>query len=194
MIGRPRQYDKNKALEAAMAVFWANGYQGTSYSALSEAMQMNKPSIYGAFGDKEELFLRVIDRCAEDYARPAFELLHKGKNCRDSFEMFLSAMINNALIKTHPGCLINTVLGEASSFSPKFQQKLKVLINEGDELIGIRLQQAVEEGELTTSLNVNALSKMLNNLVIGFAIRARAGESKQSLHQFATETLKLIFK
>src|SRR3954463_3624794 len=63
--GRPRKFDADQALDAALAVFWRKGYEGASLPDLTEAMGINRPSLYAAFGNKEELFRRAVDRYVE---------------------------------------------------------------------------------------------------------------------------------
>ncbi|MCA9021439.1 MAG: helix-turn-helix transcriptional regulator, partial [Planctomycetaceae bacterium] len=64
-VGRPREFDTNQALDDALDVFWRNGYEGTSILELTEAMGINRPSLYAAFGNKEALFRKAIDRYME---------------------------------------------------------------------------------------------------------------------------------
>ena len=67
-IGRPREFDKSKAIDSAMLLFWRNGYEGTSISDLTEALGITRPSLYAAFGNKEQLFRTVLDRYDEGTA------------------------------------------------------------------------------------------------------------------------------
>ena len=68
-MGRPRAFDMDQALDQALHVFWEKGYAGTSITDLTEAMGINPPSLYAAFGNKEKLFKKALDRY-EDLARP----------------------------------------------------------------------------------------------------------------------------
>ena len=74
--GRPRAFDKEKALEAAMLVFWRNGYAGASMADLTQAMAINKPSLYAAFGNKEQLFVAATEQYMREYAAPCLDYLY----------------------------------------------------------------------------------------------------------------------
>ena len=69
--GRPREFDVEKALDRALKVFWRKGYEGATLADLTRAMGINRPSLYAAFGNKEALFRKVLDRYAEGPAAHA---------------------------------------------------------------------------------------------------------------------------
>ena len=74
-VGRQRSFDKELALETAMHDFWQNGYTNTSLVDLTQVMGINKPSLYAAFGNKEQLFISALEQYAQQYVLPTFDLL-----------------------------------------------------------------------------------------------------------------------
>src|SRR5437867_1876189 len=91
--GRPREFDAEQALDAALLLFWRHGYEGTSLAALTDAMGINTPSLYAAFGSKEMLFRRALDRYLQ---KPASYLptALKEPTARGAAEKILSGAIN----------------------------------------------------------------------------------------------------
>src|SRR5437870_3401565 len=104
-MGRPRAFDVDKALERALRVFWRKGYEGTSLSDLTKAMGINRPSLYAAFGNKEALFRKALDRYAEGpaaYTRTALD----GPTARAVVERLLRGVVDLLTNPRHPpGCL-----------------------------------------------------------------------------------------
>ena len=86
--GRPRAFDLDAALERAMHVFWAKGYEGAALSDLTRAMRINRPSLYAAFGNKEQLFRKVLDRYASG-PLAYFEKALEAPGARDVIEQIL---------------------------------------------------------------------------------------------------------
>src|SRR5437899_2320898 len=78
-VGRPRAFDIDKALDRALKVFWRKGYEGASLPDLTRAMGINRPSLYAAFGNKEALFRKAIDRYVEGPASHVREAIHEPK-------------------------------------------------------------------------------------------------------------------
>src|SRR5947209_16697338 len=103
--GRPRSFDLDKALDAALQVFWRKGYEGASLSDLTQAMGINRPSLYAAFGDKEMLFRKALDRYASGPAAYVSEAL-KEPTARAAIERLLREAADS-LTNPHnpPGCL-----------------------------------------------------------------------------------------
>src|SRR3989441_9709766 len=105
-LGRPRSFDPDTALDRAMHVFWAKGYEGASLPDLTKAMRINRPSLYAAFGNKEALFRKALARYAEgpaSYVREALE----APTARGVFEHLLSAGIDMVAGPRNPrGCLV----------------------------------------------------------------------------------------
>src|SRR5256714_9940472 len=104
--GRPRAFDPDAALERAMHVFWAKGYEGASLSDLTRAMRINRPSLYAAFGNKEELFRKVLDRYMNGPLAYFGKALAAPK-ARDVIEqIFLGAANMPSDPRTTAGCLV----------------------------------------------------------------------------------------
>src|SRR5256885_9967527 len=99
--GRPREFDADKALDAALLLFWRHGYEGTSLAALTDAMGINVPSLYAAFGNKESLFRMVLDRYLKG---PAFYLPKalKEPTARGVAEALLKGAIDMVMKPRHP--------------------------------------------------------------------------------------------
>ena len=81
-IGRPREFDTSKAIDSAMLLFWRKGYEGTSISDLTEALGITRPSLYGAFGNKEQLFRTVLDRDHEGTAGFSYRIPRPSDSAR----------------------------------------------------------------------------------------------------------------
>src|SRR4029079_14077782 len=104
--GRPRAFDPDAALDQAMRVFWAKGYEGTSLSNLTQAMRINRPSLYAAFGNKEQLFRKVLDRYMNGPVAWFGKALGAAK-ARDVIEqIFLGAANMPSDPRSPAGCLV----------------------------------------------------------------------------------------
>ncbi|MDR3616758.1 MAG: TetR/AcrR family transcriptional regulator [Candidatus Obscuribacterales bacterium] len=192
MTGRPREFDENTALEAAMKVFWADGYVGTSYSSLVDAMKMSRPSIYLAFGDKESLFLKAVEFYCHKQQAINMSALNSDENYQNRLEKFATGLVKNACNKKHPGCLVITVLADATGISTKFKNKLKEHVKATDTVIADLIRRGIEAGELKPFANPELQAKVFVAALSGFALRARAGESEEDLMNVAKETVRTL--
>jgi AcrR family transcriptional regulator len=113
--GRQREFDKQVALDAAMKVFWANGYSGTSLSDLTDVMGINKPSLYAAFGNKEALFISSLDHYVGEHGAPHNQELHtSNKDLRSRLRAYLKSIARMVCDPSLPGgCFVATTTSES---------------------------------------------------------------------------------
>ncbi|MFC7376883.1 TetR/AcrR family transcriptional regulator [Brachybacterium sp. GCM10030268] len=176
--GRPRAFDTEAALDAAVETFWRHGYDAAGLAELTEAMGISRPALYRAFGDKSQLFRAAMDRYVArnmGYVEAALA----ESTARDVAEAFLTG--NAAAVTTPgrpPGCLSvqAMVTHEADAFS---------LLAENRRVIQGRLtdrfRRAIREGDLPSDEDPEELARFLITLTTGFAIRAADGETRHAL-------------
>jgi len=178
--GRPRQFDIEEALNSAMLVFWRRGYRGTSLDDLTEALKISRPSLYAAFGDKEALFMQVVDHYRNQMIVPSAIKLLSCENLREGLQTFFRALANLVTgSETPPGCLIACLLSEECCESDTIKAKLATLIETADKNF-TRLFQ-VHRNALSPALTPESAAKLLLSTVHGLSIRARAGAGERTL-------------
>jgi AcrR family transcriptional regulator len=179
--GRPPAFNHEEALEKAMQAFWTFGYEGTSMAALIEAMDMNKPSIYAAFGNKENLFNQVLDRYVsgpsafvkEALAEPTSYLVAK---------TFLTKAVD--LLTQHQnsrGCMIVQGALSCGPEAEMIQKKLIAYRANLEENFKKRFDLAKESLDLPDDTNTASLAKYVATLHQGISVQASSGASKDAL-------------
>ena len=181
--GRPRGFDRDEALHRAMEVFWERGYEGTSISELTRAMGINAPSLYAAFGSKEELFRDAVARYDAHEGSATERALGEQPTARAAIEAMLRENADLYADPTRPsGCMV--VLG-TTTWTPhnaEVRRYLAGLRHRTSELIRERLERAVEAGELPPGTEVEALAAYYNTVLEGLSIQARDGASREAMH------------
>jgi len=192
--GRPRAFDTEKALDHALKVFWRKGYEGTSLSDLTEAMDINRPSLYAAFGDKQALFHKVLERYSEG-GRPFLAEALSQPTARAVVEKFLSSSI--ALMtnpKNPPGCLsVQGALACGEEATP-IQQELISYRATTAEALRQRLKRAKAEGDLPPNADPTALARYISTVNEGLSVEAAGGATRKELHQIAAIALQAFPK
>jgi AcrR family transcriptional regulator len=178
--GRPREFDEENALQQAMLVFWRQGYRGTSLDDLTQALAINKPSLYAAFGDKETLFLKVVDHYRDRMIVPAARKLLESEDLIDGLNAFFQAFAKIVLENdTPPGCLIACLLSEECCESDAIKTKLAGLIESADKAFSTVFQR--HQKQLNPALTPESAGRLLASTVHGLSVRARAGASKKTI-------------
>jgi AcrR family transcriptional regulator len=190
VIGRPREFDRDAALEAAMLLFWRKGFAMTSMNDLCETMGIRSPSLYAAFASKEGLYLEALDHYVRTVGPPVWDRLAEGATARASVESLLQAA-TESLPKsraTPAGCMA-ALAAVGDEWPPAIatvvrKVRLKMLGN-----LRSRLEAAVAEGELPDSTNIDHLSRFYLSVFEGMAIQARDGASRAELRGVAAAAM-----
>jgi AcrR family transcriptional regulator len=192
--GRPRAYDPDTALGRAMAVFWDAGFAGTSLDDISHGTGMNRPSLYAAFGDKQELYQHTLER----YRGIARTALAEALSCDRPLRTALADVYHQALTLyfsgegSARGCfLIGTALTEAVQNS-EIRGALRHALLEIDAAFEARIRFAITHGELPRDTDAHALAKFASAFLHTLAIRSRAGESRRTLSAMIAPALDVL--
>jgi TetR/AcrR family transcriptional regulator, copper-responsive repressor len=192
--GRPREFDTAEALSNAMIVFWRKGYRGASLEDLTDAMAINKPSLYAAFGDKERLFISAVDHYRSTFIAPAVIELTSSLDLKTGLTIFLRtiAEIVTGNRGNPPGCLIACLLNEEGCESKAIRNKLADLIGGADAAFKVVFEK--HSSRLKADLSPMLAAKLLTTTMHGMATRARAGGSRRDLEQIAKAFIECIVK
>lgn len=188
-MGRPRVLESEKALDVALRVFWQKGYEGTSYNDLTEAIGVKKPALYSAFGNKEDLFRKVLERYNDEYQAFMPEALEL-PTARLVAERILYGSIElNTRFPEHPGCLvINACLAASDGAEPVRRAVIEARLD-AEARLRERFQRAKAEADLPDNANPAALATLMTALLHGLAVQAKAGYSRGTLEAAADQVL-----
>lgn len=187
-LGRPRAFDLDAALDRAMRVFWAKGYEGASLSNLTRAMRINRPSLYAAFGNKEQLFRKVLDRYMDGPVAFFGKALAAPK-ARDMVEQIFLGTVSMAEDPRIPaGCLL--VQGALASGSTSAQKEVSARRTAAEVALRRRLQRAKREGDLPKNADPAELAHYVMTVVRGMAVQSAGGASRDQLHRVAQIALR----
>ena len=188
--GRPREFDTEEALEAALLLFWRHGYEGTSLAALTDAMGINMPSLYAAFGNKEMLFKKALDRYLQ---RPASYLpvALKESTARGAVEKLFAGAINMVMNPRHPdGCLLVQGALASGPLAASVQKELSLRRAGAEAAVRRRFERAVAEGDLADDVDATKLARFIVTVVWGMSVQAAGGASRAQLADVAEMAMK----
>jgi len=192
--GRPRAYDPDRALVRATESFWRGGFAGTSLDDLSAATGMNRPSLYGAFGDKRDLYLAALDRYVEVARADMAEALSDDLPLAAALGRVYSRALD--LYFANPdaplGCfLIGTAATEAAR-DATVRARLGSGLRELTRAFERRVRSARSKGELGPDADPRVLADLAGAVLHSLALRSRAGDSRASLEAFAREAVRFL--
>jgi AcrR family transcriptional regulator len=180
--GRPREFDRDEALESAMRLFWSRGYEATSISELTQAMGILPPALYGAFGDKKRLFLEAVERYEKRAGCFAQRALTEEPTAKSAVRRLLIDAVRSFSDRNSPkGCLIVLGATNCTVESSELYEALAVRRHEAERAVRTRIAAGEKAGELSEHADVDALAGMVTATLYGLAIKARDGVPRARL-------------
>lgn len=185
--GRPREFDVEEALAAALRVFWTKGYEGASLTDLTEAMGITRPSLYAAFGNKEALFKQALDLYEREklaYVGSALD----APTARGVAQRLLDGTVQNITSECR-GCL--GVIASVSCSNPDspIGQEMRDRTKSVRGALVDRIQQGIDDGDFNIPVEAEAMTRYLLALLQGIAVQAGAGATREELQEVAQAAL-----
>ncbi|MFS3913880.1 TetR/AcrR family transcriptional regulator [Bacillus australimaris] len=190
---RQREFDEEKALDEAMMLFWEKGYKATSLSDLTAKMGIQRPSLYAAFGDKEELFEAALRKYTKQHAARIRTKLQNNRSVKEAFYTLFADVVEEEY-KDGPskGCFcINTIVELAPH-----EEKFEILTREHQMYLSVifeeKIVQGIRSGELESSLNAKALAQTLVVSFIGLTVFMKSRPERSFVENSVATILSVL--
>ena len=180
-VGRPRAFDIEEALDQALKIFWRKGYEGASLPDLTRAMGINRPSLYAAFGNKEALFRKALDRYNDGPAAYVREALEE-PTARTVVEALLRGTVDLLSCPRNPqGCLMVQGALSCGRTANPIRRELASRRAAGEAAIRRRFKRAISDGDLPADTGAGDLARYVSTVMHGMAVQAAGGASRKEL-------------
>lgn len=190
--GRPREFDRDAALECAMRLFWSRGYEAASISDLTKAMQITPPSLYGAFGDKKRLFLEAVGRYELGPGCFAQKALTEEPTAELAMRRLLGSAVKSFTDPKNPrGCLVVLGATNCANESADISEALADRRRMAEGAVRARIAAGKAAGELSDNADVDALTGIVAATLYGLAIKARDGAPRARLQRIVDQLMKM---
>lgn len=191
-LGRPKTFDRETALDAAMLLFWERGFEQTSVDELAAAMGIRTSSLYSSFGDKEELYLAAVDHYRTGRGSIYDKVVNEGKTAREGFTKLFKLAAKEMTRRDQPrGCMLSLALPTCSPKYDELQKELDRLRMISETIWINRLQAAVQSNEIPKSTNLRLLTAFFRTTLYGMTLQARAGASQSLLLEIGKLALQV---
>ncbi len=188
--GRPREFDVDLALDRALRVFWRRGYEGATLPDLTEAMGINRPSLYAAFGSKEELFRKALDRYVEGPAAYVREALNE-PTARAVADRLLGGAIDLLTDRRNPrGCLVVQGALACGETAESVRRELAARRAAREVALRQRFESARADGDLSAEAEPADLARYVVTVMRGMAVQAAGGATREDLRRVAELALR----
>ncbi len=191
--GRPRGFDREKALLRALDVFWRRGYEPASIAELCQAMEINPPSLYSAFGNKAKLFGEAVNFYEQKYWEAPSKKFKEEPDLYHAIDDFFKESTQILSSPDSPcGCMIVLAAINISDGAEEVANFIKELRLSTKDMFASRLARGVSDGQLSADTDVAALAGVFTTIFEGLSIQARDGLSRLELERIASHAVRLL--
>ena len=192
-MGRPRSFDPDEILGAALQLFWVRGYQRTSFDDITRATGVNKPSLYAAFGDKATLFARVLDRYHAMLLAHATTTL-EGASPRASLEAWMFSFLPACSgAAGGRGCLsVNATLEAAATADPGVKKPITAFNRKIEKILAGTIRRGIDAREFSSSLDADAAARLLLVTQTGLMVLAREKRNEATTRTTMIQALRSL--
>ena len=191
--GRPRSFDDDEVVDRAMDLFWRRGYGATSMRDLKDELGVLPGSLYGAFGDKHALFLRALERYAED-TRDAAGDLAQGRQVLPRLRALLAGVLDAAAEEPGRGCMLGNTAAESLPADTEATELVSDALDALEAAIERALERGRESGEVRDDVDAGAHARMLVALIQGLHLVARVEDDPARLEDAVEAALTPLTK
>jgi TetR/AcrR family transcriptional regulator, transcriptional repressor for nem operon len=191
-MARPKEFERDTALDGAISIFCDHGYEGTSTDILLDKMGISRQSLYDTFGDKRNLFLEALQRYVEGSVDSQIATLNSPASPIKGVKAVLLAMASKAAIAGAPGCM---GIGATCEFGRSDVEVSALIDASGKRLLSAlerRLNEASSKGEIGKDVEPRAAAQFVRATVTGMKVAARGGASADTLHNIARMALRSL--
>jgi TetR/AcrR family transcriptional regulator, transcriptional repressor for nem operon len=191
-MARPREFDEETVLDAAMRCFWDRGYQATSVRDLVDKTGITGASLYNAFGDKRALYRKALDRYVDD------SIADRLRRCvelapREAIGTFLAEILKRSLAdREHKGCLLVNAAVEVAPHDPEFQEAIADVLIRIERFFLKCVKAGQMDGTISRSLPAEQLARHLLGVLMGIRVLARVRPERALMEGIASAALTLL--
>ncbi len=191
-MARPKEFDRDIALQKAIDVFCDHGYDGTSTEELTRAMDISRQSLYDTFGDKRQLYLQALQQYVADSVGEQIRALNSSPSSLKGVEAALQAFVANASGAEAPGCL---GIGATCEFGVS-DREVTALINTADRALQSSLERRINEGkdagEISADIDARSAAQFIKATLAGIKVAARGGAPVETLRDIARMAIRSL--
>jgi AcrR family transcriptional regulator len=190
-MARPRSFNPDEALDLARDVFWQKGFQGTSLDDITAATGLAKPSLYAAFGDKNALFLKVLDRYHGRIIANAERILNEGPSAREAIERWLRGFVPFCSgIKGSRGCLSINTAADGASEQKEVRKRVERFNRKLEELLRNRLR--ADRAQFSDAFDPDSAARTILAIYLGLMIMAKHAPDAARVRATLNQAMKLL--